>query len=192
MSPAHFSLRVLTFWRGKFRNNPFRSLFVLFVVTFLPALAFAQTAAEMDALLETEAVSVSAAARFTLGSVELLPQGLSGGEAESAAYGAALSRGWVKGAPEDAITLQEAAYLIMKAFELKGGIMYSLLQSPRYAYREMIYRKLIQGRNYANMQVSGWRFLQIIGRALNYAGERELMDELMINASGASYSEGLN
>ena len=150
---------------------------VFFFLCSLPAV-HAQTATEMDTLLETEAVTVQTAARFVLGSVALLPDELSGAAAENAAYETALSRGWVNGRPEDAIGLQEMAYLIMNAFGLKGGIMYSLLHNPRYAYREMIYRKIIQGRMNANMEVSGRRFLLIIGRALNYAGERELLDRI--------------
>ena len=148
------------------------------------SLAFAQTAAEMDTLLETGAVSVAAASRFVLGSAGLLP-GLSGTGAETAAYEEALSRGFVRAGAEDEITLMDTAFLIMNVFEIKGGLMYSLFQSPRYAYREMIYRRLILGRAYSNMKVSGWQLLQIIGRTLNYTGEREEMDSMLIN-SGAS------
>ena len=155
-------------------------LFVFIFICSLPSV-HAQTAAEMDALLETNAVSVATAARFAMGSIGLLPPELSGAVAETAAYEDALSRGWVNGGPQDAISLQETAFLIMSAFDLKGGIMYSLLRSPRYAYREMIYRKLIQGRSNSNMNVTGARFLQILGRSLNYAGEREQMDELLSN-----------
>ena len=151
-------------------------LLLLYMFFSCALFLFSQTAAEMDTLLETEAVTVKTAARFVLGSVALLPPELSSVAAENDAYNAALSRGWVKGRPEDAIGLQEMAYLIMNAFGLRGGIMYSLLHNPRYAYREMIYRRIIQGRTNANMKVSGQRFLLIIGRALNYAGEREMLD----------------
>jgi hypothetical protein len=48
--------------------------------------------------------------------------------------------------------------------------MYSLFPCPRYAYREMIYRKLIQGRADEGFAVSGDRLLHIIGRVLKYTG----------------------
>ena len=153
-----------------------------FLLLFLPALAFTQTAAEMDVLLQTDAVSVSAAARFIMGSAGMLPLELSGAAAETAAYKEAQARGWVKKGPEDAITLQDTAFLLMRVFEIKGGLLYSIFRSPRYAYREMIYRRLIQGRAYSNMKVSGQRFLQIVGNTLNYTGEMEEMDELLKNS----------
>jgi len=164
-----------------------RTSFLIFTFSFLtcfflPAMAFSQTAAELDALLETETVSAAVAARFALGAVGLLPPELSGSAAQAAAYDAALSRGWVESGPDGAISLQETAFLIMNAFGLKGGIMYSLAHSPRYAYREMVYRRLIQGRAYSNMTVSGKRLLQIIGLTLNYTGEREQMDEIITNS----------
>ena len=157
---------------------------LVLILLFLPALTFAQTAAELDALLETNTLTVSQAARFTLGAVGLTPPELSGATAVNAAYQQALSNGWVRSAQEDAITLQELAFLMMNAFELRGGIMYSIFRNPRYAYREMVYLRLMQGRVDANMRLSGQRFLQILGRTLNYTGEREAMDELLRESGG--------
>jgi hypothetical protein len=87
--------------------------------------------------------------------------------------------GWLRGEAESAITLQELSFLIMNAFDLRGGLMYTLFRNPRYAYREMIYRQLIQGRAYSNMNVSGIRFLQILGRVLSHTGENDLPDAEM-------------
>ena len=131
----------------------------------------AQTAADLDILLETNEVSAAQAARFVLEAVELLPPGLSGAVAESVAYDRAKMRGWLKGAAEDAISLQDAAFLVMSAFAFRGGLMYFLLPGPRYAYREMVYRRLIQGRPDPTMTVSGPLLLQIIGRSLEYSGD---------------------
>ena len=128
----------------------------------------------MDVLLETKTVSVGKAARFVLGAAELLPPELSGATAETEAYTIARSKGWVKTTAENEITLKDLAFLIMKAFELKGGAMYSLFKNPRYAYREMRYRKLIQGKADPAMKVSGQRLLQIIGRTLSYFNKEDL------------------
>ncbi|MCL1928481.1 MAG: hypothetical protein FWG07_06795 [Treponema sp.] len=140
------------------------------ILFFLVTLSLsAQTAAEMDALLETNAVSAGMAARFVLGSLQLLPEGFSGEAAERAAYDMAQARGWVKAAAGDSITLKETAFLVMKAFELRGGIMYSMAKNPRYAYRELVYRKIIQGKSDPAMKVSGRRLLHIIDRAHLFA-----------------------
>ena len=154
----------------------------LLLFLLLPTLAFAQTAAELDVLMETETVTVGEAARFTLGSAGLLPPELSGAAARDAAYEEAQSRGWVRSGQGDDISLQETAFLLMNAFGIKGGIMYTAVHNPRYAYREMVYRKLIQGRAYSSMKVSGQRLLQLIGMTLNYTGEREQMDDIIMNS----------
>ena len=146
---------------------------LIICILLLPVLAFAQTAAELDTILETKAVSAATAARFALGSADLLPQELSGSKAEVAAYDMAKSKGWITTGSGEDITLKDTAFLIMSAFDVKGGVMYKFLPGPRYAYREMVYRKLIQGRADPDMNVSGARLLQIIGRTLDYVGTLE-------------------
>ena len=134
----------------------------------------AQTASELDLLLATDPVTTATAARFILGAAELLPSALSGAAAESEAYALALSKGWVKKPAEESITLKETAFLIMNAFRLKGGVMFSLFRNSRYAYRETRYRIIIQGRSDPGMKLSGQRLLQIIGRALSISGDPAL------------------
>jgi len=121
-------------------------------------------------MLASETVSAASAARFVLASADKLPQGLSPAEAELEAYGAAASRGWINRAAGENMTLKDTAFLVMNAFEIKGGLFYSLFRNPRYAYRELIYRKIIQGRSDPAMAVSGERFLRILGRVLDYVG----------------------
>jgi outer membrane protein OmpA-like peptidoglycan-associated protein len=43
----------------------------------------------------------------------------------------------------------------MHSFGIKGGILYSIFKSPHYAYRELVYRGIIQGRVSPKMPVSG-------------------------------------
>ena len=154
---------------------------LLFSFLFFPfSFVNAQTATELDRMLETKAVTVGFAARFAMDAAGLLPEGLSSSTAETVAYEVARHRGWVKGESEDTISLQDMAFLLVNVFEIKGGLVYRLFPNPRYAYREMIYRRLIQGRSYSNMELDGPRFLQILGRTLNYTGERERMDAMLI------------
>ena len=132
--------------------------------------AFAQTASEMDVMLAAEEVSAASLARFVLGAADLLPEDLSGFRAEEAAYQIAASRDWIKSAPGESVTYKEAAFIIMQAFDLKGGIMYTLFKNPRYAYREMIYRRLIMGHADQSMKVTGPRLLSMLDRTISYAG----------------------
>jgi outer membrane protein OmpA-like peptidoglycan-associated protein len=59
----------------------------------------------------------------------------------------------------------------MKALNIKGGFMYTFFPGPRYAYRELEYRKIITGRAYSTMTVSGERLLRTLSRALDYTGD---------------------
>ena len=147
-------------------NIRIRLLLLSFLI-FHFSFAFAQTAAEMDAVLELDEISAARAARFVLGAADLLPPGISGPEAEKAAYDKAVSNRWIGAASgEEAVTLKEASFLIMKAFNLKGGVMYTLLENPRYAYRELVYRRIIMGKADQDMKVSGPKLLLILDKVI--------------------------
>jgi hypothetical protein len=149
---------------------------LFFALALLAPRASAQTADELDRLLEVKEVNAAQAARFALGAAGLVPEGLSGADAEEAAYQAAQQRGWINREPGAAINLKEAAFLVMRAFQMKGGILYSIFHTPRYAYREMVYRRLIQGSIDPGQRVSGNLLLYIIGRIADYTGEDKEMD----------------
>jgi hypothetical protein len=53
--------------------------------------------------------------------------------------------------------------------------MYTLFPGPRYGYRELAYRKIIQGRAYSAMPVSGERLLRILSRALDCSGDTAVL-----------------
>jgi hypothetical protein len=124
---------------------------------------FAQTADEMDRILNTPEITYTQAARFILAAANAVPAG-------GNAFTAARENRWLPaGAEADSpISLGELSLLIMKAFDLKGGIFYSLFPVPRYACRELVYMRIIQGRNDPGGRLNGRAFLQILGRVLTY------------------------
>jgi hypothetical protein len=64
----------------------------------------------------------------------------------------------------------------MRSFNIKGGLFYSLTQNSHYAYRELVHKKIIQGRVDPAMNLSGERLLLITGRILAM-GESENKNE---------------
>jgi hypothetical protein len=56
----------------------------------------------------------------------------------------------------------------MRAFDMRGGLFYALFPGPRYAYRELVRLRFIQGRMDPALAVSGERLLRILGRALEH------------------------
>ena len=170
MRAAQPSLRSLRLCVGNFEAGMKKS-FVLILFLLATFSLTAQTAAELDILLETKEVTAAQAARFVMGAAGLLQGELFGADAETAAYNTARSNGWLRCGAADSVTLRDTAFLVMNVFEFKGGIMYSLFHNPRYAYREAVYRKLIPKQNDSSMTVSGPALLQIIDRSLDYSGD---------------------
>lgn len=141
-------------------------LFCIFFIFSVP-FAHAQTAAELERILAVDAVSTGDAAWLILSAAGTVPTDISAGEA----YGLAKENRWLtkKAQAEEAITLGAVSFLLMKSLDLKGGLMYSILPGPRYAYRELISRNVLQGRSYASLEVSGERLLRVLSRALEEA-----------------------
>ena len=148
-----------------------KNLFPLISLLFCaaPVLLPAQTAAELDAILESSAMNCAEAAWFVYASTAESPDI----DAPPAAFAWAMHKGWLpaRAAPDDPVTLGTLSFLIMQAFDLKGGLLYRIFPGPRYAFRSMVSRSFIQGAADPAMQVSGERFLMILGNVLEAAGE---------------------
>jgi hypothetical protein len=135
----------------------------------MPVFVTAQTAAELETVLETRNVTCAQAAGFILAATEDTDTAQN---TSKEAFEQAITRGWFpkRTTPEENITLGKLSFLIMKAFNIKGGIMYSLFPGPHYAFRAMVSRSYIQGAADPAMKVNGERFLNILGKVLIATG----------------------
>jgi len=144
----------------------------IFAICFLLAApAFAQTAAEIEKLLETEAVSYAQATWLVLEAAGMSPS--FEGSGADAAFNFAAQQQWLpkKAAAQDKASLEGISLLIMRSFGIKGGLFYSLTKNPHYAYREMVYKDIIQGSSDPQMHVSGNLLLFLVNRVLSRAEE---------------------
>jgi len=145
------------------KSGFFFPLFLLLAIN-----TFAQNAEDMDALLSTETISYEQAAWFVLGAADTpdFSGGPLGSPAEAFTYAAA--RKWLpaKATPDGRARLDGVALLIMQSHNIKGGFMYALTKGPRYAYRELVYLNIIQGRTEPDMAVSGDLLLYLLTRVL--------------------------
>ena len=141
----------------------------LLVCLFLavPVFMYSQTAQAIEELLDTQTVSMEQAAWLVLEAAAtpyqtFIPYAAS-------AFRHAADQGWVPETAQasDSIRLDQASLLIMRAFGIRGGIFYSLTGNPRYAYRELTYLNVIQGRSVPGMTVSGEQLLFMISRILS-------------------------
>jgi len=139
----------------------------LATAVFLPA----QTAIEIEELLENEALNYERIVSFVLEAADF--NGFSGPEE---AFRFAGDKKWLprNASPGGEATLEGVSLLIMQSFNIRGGIFYSLLNTPRYAYRELIYQDIIQGRADPEMKVSGDLLLFLVNRVLSLRETEDL------------------
>jgi hypothetical protein len=145
---------------------------VLFFLCSLPL--FSQTTFdEVETLLAANSVTYSQAARFVLDASQKLTASDDEASLPQEAFQYALSRGWLpKNAQADGnARLDGVSLLCMNAFDLNGGVMYSIFKSPHHAFRELQYRNIIVGLTAPDMNVSGEQLLSIISRILASIGE---------------------
>jgi hypothetical protein len=138
----------------------------LFSAGRLPAQS---TAAEIETLLSADTVTYAAAARFLLEASETLKT-----SKPDEAFNYAVEQNWLPktAAANDPARLDAISLLLMRSFDIKGGLFYSFTKNPHYAYRELVHKKIIQGRTDPAMKLSGDRLLLITGRILSQ-GESE-------------------
>jgi hypothetical protein len=131
------------------------------------SLAHPQTAAFMDALLDSPAVTFNQAAAFVLAAAGAAPDNVSPEEAF------ARVRPWLSrwAAADAPIAMGELSYLFMRAFNLRGGFMYMIFPGPRYAYRALAYYRLLPGSADPGRMVTGEELLYIGSRVLTHTGE---------------------
>jgi hypothetical protein len=131
-------------------------------------LAGAQSNEVIDRLLQQPRTSFGAAAYLVLAASEAIPPEATEQEA-LATLGQKHWRLRTRQA-EEPIRLGEYCYLIMKAFEVKGGLMYHMIPRPRYAVRELAYLGIVRDKAYSARYPSGQEAVQILSSFLNRKG----------------------
>ena len=156
------------------KNRKCLTLFFVICYLFLgTSFLSAQTAERMEKLLEQNRVSYKDAALMVLEA-----SGRLDAEKQTSADDAftfAMERGWL---PKNAQANGDAklgglSLLLVQAFEIKGGALFSLFKNPHYAYRVMVYKGIIQGRTDPQMTVSGDLLLYTVNRALGVMNDDE-------------------
>jgi outer membrane protein OmpA-like peptidoglycan-associated protein len=131
----------------------------IFVLCFILVSAFvpAQSAQRIEQLLEKETISYKEAAWIILEASGKFIVNKDIVSSPEKAYQYAEENGWLPGniTADTTATLEGVSLLIMHSFGIKGGLLYSIFKSPHYAYRELVYKGIIQGRVSPKMAVTG-------------------------------------
>ena len=120
----------------------------------------AQIAGDMDSALDARQLCWAQAARFVLPAASLAEPEITPAQAFSQARDAGLVLG--KARAETPITLAGLSFLLMQSFKTPGGLMYQLFPGPRYAYRELLYRRWFPEQSDPGQRVSGDLFFFLL------------------------------
>ena len=141
-----------------------RSICIAVTACLIASASFGQAAHRIDKILETQKATFGQAAYLILTASE---NGSDGIDFETAfEQFKTKNQDWLPNTvtAEDAIPAQTYAFLLMKAFNIKGGMMYRIYPCPRYAYRDLRYLAIIQGKNNPEALITGASMLQIFSR----------------------------
>ena len=141
---------------------------ILIFMMAVPVYLYSQTAQLIEELLNTDAVSNQQAAWLVLEAADISRQ--MGINSQIEAFRFAAEQQWLpmNAQAHGRARLDQISYLIMRSFNMRGGIFYSLFGGPHYAYRELVYRNLILGKTVPRMHVSGYDLLFIVNRVLSF------------------------
>jgi hypothetical protein len=133
------------------------------------AVTRAGLARDMDEILESEAITWAQAARF------VLPAAGFAADNASTAFEMANSRAWLPKNAEysGAVDFGGLSFLLMKAFDIPGGLMYRFFPGARYAYRELVYRGVLHGQHDPARKVSGFWLITLVATAIQISGVEE-------------------
>jgi hypothetical protein len=146
-------------------NSLLRKLAIAFLAAAFPgAILWGQSNDRIDELL------AQGQARLDSTAYILLSAGGAIGEADGAEIAmeklAELGCIPAAAAPDSAVSVQDLSYYLMKVLGMKGGVMYSLLPGPRYAYRELDHLKLVNSAGGPFRVVSGEEVVRTLGQTL--------------------------
>jgi len=119
----------------------------------------------VDAILEEEPATLGSAAYLALTAADMMDEDASPGSAVQLAREAGwLSENADAGTP---VTFGELAYLLMRAFDIQGGLMYRVIPGPRYAAREFVYQGWSPERKAPDDLVTGEFLIRLTGNFLD-------------------------
>ena len=148
-----------------------RSCFLLLVFLGVGAIAgFAQSNKLIDTVLGQKEADYSTTVYLVFSAAGLVPENTT----TETAVKALSDKNWGITAPEtpSPISLGHYSYLLMKAFNIEGGLLYTLLPGPRYATREVAYLGFVTDRPTPYRYLTGEEVLRILGLVLSWKEEK--------------------
>ena len=140
-------------------------LALLVLLAAVAAGAAAQSNQVIDTILGQEHATLGSAAYLALSGAGIVPEQT----APALAVAVAVESGWLPPESDAAVpaTFGQAAYLLMQAYGVSGGLMYRVFAGPRYAAREFAYHGWSPERRFPNERISGEFLVRVTGNFLD-------------------------
>lgn len=146
-------------------------LLLIGLVVLGTTVGFAQSNALIDEVLGQKKVGYSYAAYLVLSASGVIKDTATPDQAMEALK----QQGWGIKVPEEPtdISLGQYAYLLMKAFDIPGGLMYRLIPGPRYAAREIAYLGFVTENPSPYRSLSGQEAMEILNNLMAWKEEQQ-------------------
>lgn len=136
----------------------------------LIALASAPAAADQMDVIASLQVADEVSYREGAYAVLVASGALPGTASPEAALNPALRAdlGWESRDIDAPLSVAEFSYLVMRGFDIPGGLIYRIAPGPRYAVRELRFRRILVERLNAPAPITGVQALRLIGNAIEW------------------------
>lgn len=146
---------------------------VIFLLALFPC--YSQSNDDIDAFIKKERADFGTAAFFALtasGKMVLEEETDYADIEEAMEY--IKTKKWFSKMPasDSYISAGDASLLMLRAFDINGGIMYKITKDPRYALREMQYRSFLSKNLSNKSDISGGDFLTALSNVAIWHDER--------------------
>ena len=148
-------------------------LFLLFIALAVPFTATAQSNEVIDQVLEQQELIYKNGAYFILSAAGMVPETVQPEEAFAALLEKKEEWKLKDVLPQKQMRLGEFSYILMRALDIRGGLLYRIFPGPRYAARELAYTGIIKGSSDPYREITGGEALQILGDTLAWKGEAQ-------------------
>lgn len=145
-----------------------RTIAIITALFLIGLPCFAQSNSSVDTLLSQAQAQADYVAYMALAA-----GGQVGEDASPAdAFAQAQQNGWLspKKAAADPVRLDEYCLLLMRSLGLKGGLMYSIFHSPRYAFKEFVADDIVAPDSQRSRLLAGDEVLRCLRLALDLKG----------------------
>jgi len=142
-----------------------------FLLVLLSAVgAYAQSNERIDELLSQAQAHLDSAAYIVLAAGGLINES----DDLATAFAKARELGLAKesSTPESPVRVDELSLMLMKSLAIKGGLLYSIFPGKRYAYRELVFQKAVNGSGGPARLVSGEEVIRSLGYASRLGGDK--------------------